>query len=437
MFKSVLRLTIFAVAVVSTLAAVLVVIQHTGGRTAMALPPASDTASATLPASRTPAPTPTPFIFPTQPASPTATASATATQPTHTASPMPTQTLTPLPTATNTPESVSYTVIISNTFARSEPDVQSSQYRQLAKGQTYTVTAESPDGIWLQIDVPEAKAASWVPAAFGSLQGPRGNLPQAGPTPASIFKTAMTVVEAAPSYPYQPVVSAHSLDIYRYGLLLGNNPHAFIKIGDCLATTPYFLAALDNAKSYRLGQTYAYLQDTIQQFAGSFARVSVAAQIGFGSTSVLDPTWADPNQCYPGESPLVCEYRIMRPSLALISLGTNDTWQSDGRNEKDLRRIIEYLTHQGVLPILSTKADNVEGDGRFNKLMVQLAAEYDIPLWDFWSVTRDIPGNGIIDSYHLSWGPAIFDDPKNLQLGWPRRNLTALQALDTVWRSVR
>jgi hypothetical protein len=69
--------------------------------------------------------------------------------------------------------------------------------------------------------------------------------------------------------------------------------------------------------------------------------------------------------------------------------------------------------------------------------MVNLAAEYQLPLWDFWQVTRDLPQNGLVDLYHLSWGPAVFDDPKNMLLGWPWRNLTALQALDMVWRAVR
>jgi hypothetical protein len=220
-------------------------------------------------------------------------------------------------------------------------------------------------------------------------------------------------------------------------LLLGNKPHAFMKIGDCQTVYPFFLAAFDNSKSYRLGDDYASLQSTIQQFSGSFGRNSVAAQTGFGAATELDPQWANPNECRPGESPLVCEYRIMRPSLAIISLGTNDIWEPDGRHEKNMRQIIEYLIHQGVVPILSTKADNVEGDDSFNRLMVRLAEEYQLPLWDFWQVTRSLPKYGLVDAYHLSWGPAIFDDPKNMLLGWPWRNLTALQTLDAVWRAVR
>jgi hypothetical protein len=43
----------------------------------------------------------------------------------------------------------------------------------------------------------------------------------------------------------------------------------------------------------------------------------------------------------------------------------------------------------------------------------------------------------LTDTYHLSPGQAFFDDSRNMLLGWPWRNLTALQALDAVWRGVR
>ncbi len=401
---------------------------------------------AAVSATVTPTVEPTETLAPTQTltASPTATPTVTATPspvpPTATASPSPTITLTPLPTPTSTPESVSYTVIISDVYARREPAVKSPTFRLAPRGRTYLVQGRSVDGIWLQIDMPEAKKTAWVPAAFGLLQGPLSIVPLAGPTLTPKARTAVPPTpdtRAAPSYAYLSGIGPHARDIYKYGLLLGNNPHAFIKIGDCQAITPYFLAAFDYPQSYRLGPDYAYLQAAIDQFKGSFSRQSVAANTGFGAATVLDPQWADPAQCRAGESPLICEYRTMRPSLALISLGTNDSWQTDDSYEKDLRRIVEYLIRQGVLPVLSTKADNVEGDGRFNALVVRLTAEYQLPLWDFWQVTRALPSYGLKDSYHLSWGPAVFDDPKSFQLGWPWRNLTALQTLDAIWRAVR
>ncbi len=404
------------------------------------LPTASAELAAVLP-SVTLSPTPPVYNLPT----PAATASLTYFVPPMFASPIVLApvagTPTPLPSATSTLNSLTYTVVISGAFARREPNLGATQFIPLMRGQSYPVLARSPDGLWVQVGNCPLQKPAWIPAAFGLLQGDGASVPVVGATQTPLAKTPTPTpvyTQTLPSAPYLPVVSAHARAIYRYGLMLGNNPRAFIKIGDCQATTPYFLAAFDSTKSYHLGDTYAYLQETVRQFSGSFGRVSVAANTGFGTATVLDPQWANPNQCKVGESPLSCETRVMRPSLALISLGTNDVWLAEGRYEGDLRQIVEYLIRLGVVPIISTKADDMEGDGRFNKLVVRLAAEYDIPLWDFWQVTRPLPDNGIQDHlYHLSWGPAIFDDPKNMQLGWPWRNLTALQSLDTVWRGVR
>ena len=332
---------------------------------------------------------------------------------------------------------VRYTVTIGDAYGRREPNMDSDQYQPLKRGQSYTVTAQTGDGIWLSLQGPHVGQTVWVPAAFGLTRGNRQQVPFAGPITPTGPVTAPGDINPPAAYPYLSAIGLRARDIYRYGQLVGNNPHAFMKIGDCQAVYPFFLSAFDNPQSYRLGQDYEYLQAAIRQFSGSFARNSVAAQTGFGTATELDPQWANPNMCRPGESPLVCEYRTMRPSLAIISLGTNDIWQPDGRHEKNMRQILDYLIHQGVVPILSTKADNVEGDDSFNHLMVQLAAEYQLPLWDFWQVTRGLPDYGLVDTYHLSWGPATFDDPKNMALGWPWRNLTALQALDAVWRAVR
>jgi hypothetical protein len=127
----------------------------------------------------------------------------------------------------------------------------------------------------------------------------------------------------------------------------------------------------------------------------------------------------------------------------IISLGTNDLWLTDAKFEKNLRQIIDYSIQRGVLPILSTKGNNIEGDDRFNRLTRQLAAEYALPLWDFEPVAQQLSQGGLADSYHPTGGEpgiagkAFLDDPLYLQLGWPWRNLTALQVLDTVWRAVR
>jgi hypothetical protein len=235
-----------------------------------------------------------------------------------------------------------------------------------------------------------------------------------------------------------PETSARAREIYQLGLSYGNNPRAFAKVGDCNATPPYFLAAFDFPGSYRLGKQYAALEETIRQFTGYFSRNSQAAQVGFSTTSVLSSQWANPTACRKGETPLACEYRLIRPSLAIVSLGTNGEWLTDQDFETGLRSIIEYSIQRGVLPILGTKSDDVEGPGRYTAIVVRLAREYSVPLWDFRAAAASLSNRGLMaDGYHLTWGPAYFDDPTQINTGWQVRNLTALQMLDAVWRAVR
>ncbi len=237
--------------------------------------------------------------------------------------------------------------------------------------------------------------------------------------------------------PVIPVVGPRVIEIYRQGLMLGNNPHAFSKIGDCGTTPAWFLGDFDHdPQFYNLGE-YTSLQPVIQEFRGSFSRTSLAARSGFNASSVFSPLWSDPKQCQPQEAPLGCEYRVNRPILALITLGTNDIWHPDVFEEQ-MRKIIEFSINRGVIPVLATKADNIEGDGSINATISKLAVEYGIPLWNYWLAVQPLPEHGLQeDGAHLTWGPNRFDDPQNMNNAWPIRNLTALQVLDALWRAVK
>jgi hypothetical protein len=232
--------------------------------------------------------------------------------------------------------------------------------------------------------------------------------------------------------PVVPTISASVIEIYQRGLELGNNPHAFSKIGDCGSTPAWFLGDFDaDPKYYQLGDHH-YLSTVIQQFQGSFSRRSLGAKSGFNVSSILSPIWADRSQCEANESPLACEYRVNQPSIAFIMVGSNDVFHPD-EFEPGLREIIEYSIASGIIPILATKADNSEGDGTINATIARLAREYDLPLWNYWRAVQSLPNQGLQeDGVHLTWGPNRFDDPKLLQLAWPVRNLTALQVLDAL-----
>ena len=238
------------------------------------------------------------------------------------------------------------------------------------------------------------------------------------------------------SWPILPELTATTQRIYQQGQLAGRNPHAFSKIGDGEISAEWFLTEYDLGPDYYDLGNHLELQPTIAYFAGSFGRQGQSARRGFNTQSVLDPNRADPAFCRSNESPLDCEIRLHNPAFALISLGTNQVWQPE-LFENGLRQIIEELLAQNVLPVLSTKADNLEGDYRINRIIARLAVEYDLPVWNFWRAVQPLPNQGLQDDLeHLTYYPNSFSYPESMQYAWPVRNLSALQLLDSLQKNI-
>jgi hypothetical protein len=244
------------------------------------------------------------------------------------------------------------------------------------------------------------------------------------------------VCEEWQSWSVIPSVSKIARDLYQRGQASGNNPRAFSKIGDGEISTEWFFTAFDLGEAYYDLGPYQDLRPVIDYFHGSFSRMGMAARRGFNTQKILDPALSDPSQCQEDESPLTCELRLHRPAFAILSLGTNQVWKPE-EFEAGMRHILDILLSDNVVPILSTKGDNLEGDHRINQAIACLAQEYGIPLWNFWSAIQPLPNHGLQpDLEHLTYGITDFDDENAMQSAWTVRNLTALQALDAVWRGV-
>lgn len=261
--------------------------------------------------------------------------------------------------------------------------------------------------------------------------------PTVRPTP-TITPTPTLAPEAWKYMPIVPLVGDTARRIYEAGQLLKNDPHAFSILGDCLSLPINLFGNYGKGpERYNLGD-FTHLQPVIDWFRPSFNRVSFTVRDGFNTAAVLSPLWADPDYCQPNETPLVCEYRIHRPSYALISLGTDDNKTPPDVYEQRMRQIVEYTISQGIIPILATKADNREGDHAFNAIVARLAYEYDIPLWNFWAAVQPLQNHGLTgDDGHLSWAdPNHLEYPYSMEVAIPVRNVTALQVLEAVWRAV-
>lgn len=256
---------------------------------------------------------------------------------------------------------------------------------------------------------------------------PEATATQAIETPSPTPDTRLKA-EDWQKWPVVPEVSDTAREIYAKGMQLGNDPHAFSKIGDCQNLKPYFLGKFDHLSIYKFDFDIEPYLDTIENFKGHFYRDGQAAVFGFTAASPLSQLMADPDYCNPGETPLECELRLTRPSFVVISLEFPFLRRTPELYESYIRKIVEYSISQGVVPILATKADNVEKDHSINSTTAKLAYEYDIPLWNWWLAAQVFPDKGIDlgrDGFHIT------------KEAWDERSKTFLFVLDHLWKELR
>jgi len=314
-----------------------------------------------------------------------------------------------------------------------------------------TIIGRTPDSSWLEVIAPGG--AGWVMAQWVDSSIALDSIPITGDLPASATVGApeSATLPAPPgeaaSHPFLLNVTEHAREIFVIGQSLGNRPNVFSKVGDSITVTTEFLYPIGrgdyNLREYSNLQPVAdYFSATTARDANSFANTSLAAQVGWPAQAVLSPNAADPNFCAPGEAPLVCEYRWAKPAIALIMLGTNDVpGTTEDRFERHMREVIEITVELGIIPVVSTlppmRRAGIEGRVEsLNGIITALAYEYNIPLWDYRAALQGLPDEGLFrDGVHPSVGEHSADfTPENLQYGMTVRNLTALQALDAVWR---
>ena len=276
-----------------------------------------------------------------------------------------------------------------------------------------------------------------IPATVAATSSPTAELappptaiiaPTLAPNPTATIDTRL-LPDQWQEWPVIPTVTGGAAAIYKVGEFMGNNPRAFSKIGDCQNIKAAFMGFFDLPDRYNLGTDYQYLQETIDNFAGYFNTDGQAVKGGFNAATVLSPLWANPDVCQPGENPLECELRITKPIIVFISFEVWWEGRTSETYEKHMRQIIDTVIAHGAVPILATKADNVEGDHDINLTTTRLAYEYDLPLWNFWLAVQPLPNHGMDpvrnDGFHISTD------------GWNVRSFTGLQALDSIWHGLQ
>lgn len=310
---------------------------------------------------------------------------------------------------------------------------------------------------------PAQPAAGMPPGAPSTQVAAAPTSPPTLPPPTALPPTPTPTQPPPPTAaPTEPPVSApplpgdllfgvtdHAREIYLAGQALGNRANVFAKVGDSITVSPQFLTPIGYGQ-FNL-RDYEYLAEVVNFYGSGWARtgnaftnVSLAAKGGWSTFSVLSGSLSDKSFCGPAESPLLCEYRLTRPAVALIMLGTNDVLGThDEAYLANLRRIVADTAGRGVLPVLSTippflRAGYEARADQLNALIVAVAQEHQVPVWNFWAALQPLPNNGMgSDGVHPAWAPNATDfTPENLQYGSTVRNLTALLVLDALWRQV-
>ena len=264
--------------------------------------------------------------------------------------------------------------------------------------------------------------------------------------------------------PITPVIDkamkAQLRNTYKLGVAAGNRPTVFAKVGDSITRTPYFLKDVGCnvailGSHQRLAPTITYFRSTSFPQAyttvwcgdsNSFTRDSMTAHNGWTVDEPLrkfsNPLSACPA---PYDTPLRCELHLLKPTIALIMLGTNDLENNDTVNfRKKLTRIVQDTILDGVVPVLSTippRQDSPTHGQRvapYNIIIREVAEVLQVPLWNYWLslqgtgvINNGMDNRGIHPSVYNGGEPAVFT-PSGLRYGMNLRNFTALDVLKKV-----
>jgi hypothetical protein len=273
-----------------------------------------------------------------------------------------------------------------NAWFRAAPSVNAPKVAPVVQGATYEILSRTADAQWLALQSPEVKA--WLPAGFGDADALDGVPVMPYTLPAYAINTNTV---ALPEW-IKPGPRARAL--LRQAVKAGRDPRMFSIVGDSNSTWQRDVGRIA-AGMFDLGN-YGYLRPVIARFDPAFARVSVAVGGGYRAADMFLPEKALGRNCADSDGMFACELRQSRAAIVFIQLGTGDkfAWREF---EVNTRRMIDHALANNVLPVLVTKADDLEsiqGGAPFNYIndtIRRLAADYQLPLIDFYAASRTLP----------------------------------------------
>ncbi len=244
------------------------------------------------------------------------------------------------------------------------------------------------------------------------------------------------------SVPIIPEISPAMGEIY--GSIFNNNAtDVVVKVGDSNSANSTYLTPISE-NNYTL-EPYDMLTNSVDHFAENMGTNEIAARVGLNGFSLFDTFWSPIDTCEQDETPLMCEYRVSRPTIAVIMFGPNDLRVLNSTEyTEQMTLIIEETLAQGVIPILSTFSSDPDEDTwdqalRFNTILVDLAEAFEIPLVNLWSAAQALPNAGIgEDNVHMtiSGGSLDLSQGHESRLGVPLQNLIVLNTIDAIYEAI-
>lgn len=289
------------------------------------------------------------------------------------------------------PNAVQVMVDLDSAYLHKTADWNSPVVGRAVKFDCFNPVGRNKDSAWLL--VPYGKTQAWLYAGSVRIKGDQLTLPD---TTDVVSKS--TIPATLPRG--LPFATWRARQMYLSAVKAGKSPNIFTVIGDCNSESAVYLGRFAQG-GFDL-TSFPTLKSTALYFTRSFARISLATRGSFNTAMAFDSTWADPNQCAAGEGPLGCELRVSNASILVIALGTGDQhdWSSFAAN---YRAILDYTINAGVLPVLMTKADELESleggapVGYINDVIRGIGREYGVPVIDFWQATRPLTNNGLAE----------------------------------------
>ncbi|MCU1487848.1 MAG: multifunctional acyl-CoA thioesterase and protease and lysophospholipase [Actinomycetia bacterium] len=289
-----------------------------------------------------------------------------------------------------------------------------------------------------------------------------------GASPAEVVVPA--IVRSTPVVPrIDAAMKARLRAVYADGQAKGNQRDVFSKVGDSITAIPDFLVPIGCGR-IEWGR-WSSLKPVVARWSAttvprgwelercgvsnSFTRVGSAAFPGWRAADLLTAHTPHPADCPPPDDVAVrCELRQVKPSVALLEVGTNDMVSGGGqtldpegfdRFRGQLRQLIEEILDAGVIPVVSTLPPRRNPPSteplppRWNAEIIRIAADLHVPVWNYWLALQSASQTGMsYDWVHPSPAPTGAGDLRDDAMNWGFnvRNLTALQVLEKVGRVV-